>query len=124
MIGTNNIAGHQPNCEQASADETAVGIQTIVQDIRGRFPQTKILLLGLLPRNQGQYADDIAKVNSDLMNLVDNNWVYLVNMISQFEYSHTQQKTNLYISDELHLNEAGYLVWYQTMQGMYDALSS
>jgi hypothetical protein len=75
MIGTNNIGGNLPNCEQASADETAVGIQTIVQEIRGRFSQTKILLLGILPRDQGKYADVIARVNSDLMNLVDNNWV-------------------------------------------------
>jgi hypothetical protein len=46
-------------------------------------------------------------------------------MISQFEYSHTQQKTELYATpDMLHLNLAGYQVWYQTMKGLYDSLSN
>ncbi|CAF1424352.1 unnamed protein product [Adineta ricciae] len=124
MIGTNNLAGSSV-CQAASADETAVGIQTIVQEVRRRLPQTKILLLGILPRAQGLYADSIARVNLDLMNLVDNNWIHYMNMISQFQISHTQQKLELYDPTDpshTHLNLAGYQVWYQTMEPLFNQL--
>ncbi|MGA7156400.1 MAG: GDSL-type esterase/lipase family protein [Acidobacteriaceae bacterium] len=43
LIGTNNTAFGQ------SAEDTEVGIDAVVKDIEHRLPETKILLLGVLP---------------------------------------------------------------------------
>jgi lysophospholipase L1-like esterase len=43
LIGTNNTALGQ------SADDTELGIDAVVKDIEHRLPETKILLLGILP---------------------------------------------------------------------------
>ena len=42
MIGTNNAGSN-------SADEIAAGVTAIVQELRKRLPETKVLLLGVFP---------------------------------------------------------------------------
>src|SRR5262249_61955100 len=44
LIGTNNLADGQ------TPEQTADGIAMVVQAVRTQSPQTKILLLGILPR--------------------------------------------------------------------------
>ena len=44
LIGTNNTARYQQNAVQAEA-----GIDAVVAELRSRLPQTRILLLGILP---------------------------------------------------------------------------
>lgn len=46
MIGTNNL-GYYP---QLTAEEDATSIEAVVDELHKRLPQTKVLLLGVLPR--------------------------------------------------------------------------
>ncbi|MDB4838015.1 GDSL-type esterase/lipase family protein [Marinomonas sp.] len=46
LIGTNNT-GHR----QDKAEDTALGIQAVLQAIEGKLPNTKILLLAIFPRS-------------------------------------------------------------------------
>jgi lysophospholipase L1-like esterase len=51
LIGANNLGRlHWP------ADENIVGIDTVVGETRRRLPQTKILLLGILPSERSDWA--------------------------------------------------------------------
>jgi beta-glucosidase len=113
MIGTNNID------DGATPDEIAVGVQTICQELRNQLPNTRILLLGILPRSGGaSISDAVAQINSKLINLDDGYWIRFLNMISAFEISHTQVKPELY-KDDRHLTPAGYEVWYMSMESWF-----
>jgi lysophospholipase L1-like esterase len=63
MIGTNNTAARQ------SADDTTIGIETVVDRVEEKLPATKILLLGILPTDlptpPGKAATDAA-INQSL----------------------------------------------------------
>jgi lysophospholipase L1-like esterase/Ca2+-binding EF-hand superfamily protein len=62
MIGTNNLGWGQ------STAATAAGITKIVRELQGQLPRTRILLLGILPRNrpQDQIRSDISQVNATI----------------------------------------------------------
>ena len=51
LIGANNL-GYL----HWSADDTVLGIDTIVRSLRQRLPHTKLLLLGILPSDRTQWA--------------------------------------------------------------------
>jgi lysophospholipase L1-like esterase len=53
LIGANNL-GHL----HWSADDTVLGIDTIVNDLRRRLPSTKLLLLGVLPSDRSTWATE------------------------------------------------------------------
>ena len=53
MIGTNNT-GHR-KAEEPAAD-TAAGVKAIIDRLHSKFPDTKVLLLGIFPR--GEKPDD------------------------------------------------------------------
>jgi lysophospholipase L1-like esterase len=53
LIGANNL-GYL----HWSADDTVLGIETIVRDLRQRLPHTKLLLLGILPSDRTAWATE------------------------------------------------------------------
>jgi lysophospholipase L1-like esterase len=53
LIGANNL-GHL----HWSADDTVLGIDTIVNDLRRRLPSTKLLLLGVLPSDRSAWVTE------------------------------------------------------------------
>jgi len=63
LIGTNNL-GHQA----ATAEQTLVGMQAILDVLRGQAPQATILLLEIFPRGErfNPMRGDIAQINQVL----------------------------------------------------------
>ncbi|CAF0793468.1 unnamed protein product [Didymodactylos carnosus] len=115
-IGTNNIGAD-------TGDDIAKGIETIVRDIRTMLPQTRILLLGVLPRNNGRFNDKITRVNTVISALDDSYWIKYLDMTWSFQNSVDQVKPELFTADLLHLAVPGYQMWYQTMEPLfYDML--
>ncbi|HEY3847605.1 MAG TPA: GDSL-type esterase/lipase family protein [Acetobacteraceae bacterium] len=53
LIGANNL-GHL----HWSADDTVLGIDTIVSELRHRLPTTRLLLLGILPSERSDWATE------------------------------------------------------------------
>jgi lysophospholipase L1-like esterase len=51
LIGANNMG--RPHW---SAEDTVLGIETIVQELRRRLPNTKLLLLSVLPSDRGEWV--------------------------------------------------------------------
>ena len=112
-IGTNNLGG-------ATEDEIALGIQTIVQDLRRMLPQTRILLLSVLPRNNVQWISDaVTRINTAISKLDDGYWIRYLDMTWSFQNSPVQVKPELYDPDLLHLAVPGYQMWYQTMEPLF-----
>jgi lysophospholipase L1-like esterase len=107
MIGTNN-SNNQDNTEA----EILEGVAAIVQQIRTRQPDTKILLLGIFPRGKTFSAQrgKILQVNEALARLDDGSHIFYLDLGSQYIENDGSISKSI-MPDYLHPNEAGYRIW-------------
>ena len=119
MIGTNNLYG---DFNAGSDEEIATGITKIVTILREKLPKTRILLCGLLPRQNEYFSGRIARINKIVSQLDDGNAVRFLDMGDKFQTALGKVKPELYNTDQLHPVAAGYLVWADTMQPLFDAM--
>ena len=111
-VGTNNIcypnAGH---CDGAdSPQDTAEGIEANVDYLRQVYPNTHILLLGLLPRDQysdGEHRQPIIETNAIISQLDDGQFVHYMDVGAEFLESDGQISSDV-MFDYLHPTETGY----------------
>ena len=110
MIGTNNLG----NAPQATPEDTAAGVKCIVEKIKEKLPESKLLLLGVFPR--GAKKDDpfraqIKTLNETIAKLDDEGkTVKYLDIGDKF----LDQEGNLpadVMPDALHPNEKGYQIW-------------
>ncbi len=113
MIGTNN-AGHR----QDPPEQTAAGIKAIVEQLRQRLPETKVLLLAIFPR--GKDANDRLRKLNDATNEIiadyaDGKHVFYLDISSTFlDDDGTLPKSIM--PDLLHPNPKGYALWAEAME--------
>jgi arylsulfatase A-like enzyme/lysophospholipase L1-like esterase len=113
MIGTNNT-GHRMQDPQ----ETAAGIQRILNLLQERSPNTKILLLGIFPRAEQPF--DEARLNNVAINQVirrfaDDQRVFFRDLSDVFlNPDGTLPKTVM--PDSLHLSPEGYQRWAEAIE--------
>lgn len=119
MVGTDNLGDALSDGTDA---EVAQGIAAVVHALRRRLPRTRILLLGLLPRQDVSYCRRVAAVNSFLPALADGSHVRYLDMGRRFLLSPGHINRALYTHDQLHLTPAGYHLWATAMQPLFDAM--
>jgi lysophospholipase L1-like esterase len=112
MIGTNNSNG-----EDNTPGQIAEGIAAIVNKLRERLPNTKILLLGIFPRgeNFNPQRGKLTQVNQVLAGLHDGKNVHY------FDFGHrflTRDGILLadIMPDYLHLSPKGYQIWADAIE--------
>lgn len=111
MIGTNN----GPD----SAQDVALGIKTIITDIQQRLPTTRILLLGIFPRNE--HPDPVRAKNEEINKLISayanpqnpKRVVYLD--IGEKFLTPQQVLSKDIMPDLLHPNIKGYQIWAEAI---------
>ena len=106
LIGTNNCAsGHKP-------DDIALGIRAILDTVKSKSPQSKVLLISILPR-----ADDPAKeaactaVNALIQKFDDNGANVKFLDIRKSFMDGEKQNADAFAADHLHLSAKGYDVF-------------
>jgi lysophospholipase L1-like esterase len=112
LIGTNN-SGKGRN----TPPEILEGVTAVVNQIRARQPDTKILLLAIFPRGQtfnGQRGD-ILQVNQALARLDDGSHIFYLDFGSQFIENDGSISKSI-MPDALHPNEAGYRIWANAIE--------
>ena len=115
MIGTINTGTrHDP------PEETAAGIQAILNTLHTRLPGTKILLLGVFPRSAS--GDDLfrrlnAAINDRIRHYADNQQIFFLDLSPLFLDGWGRVAQDL-MPDYLHPNERGYQVWADGMEDM------
>lgn len=113
MIGTNNT-GHRFD----PADQTAAGIKKIVDELRTRLPEAKILLLAIFPR--GAKPTDRMRVRNDEVNKIiagyaDGQHVFYKDLAKVFlEPDGTLTKHMM--PDLLHPSAHGYELWAKAIE--------
>jgi len=111
MIGTNN----QP--PRNTGEETADGIIAICKKLRMKLPETKILLLGIFPREPKPCAmrEELAKANKIASRIADGKKIYYLDIGQEFlERDGSISKEIMY--DHLHLTTKGYRIWAEAIE--------
>jgi beta-glucosidase len=114
-ISTNNI-GRDPD------KDIARGIQTVVQKLEQKMPNAKIILLGVLPRQGVSQDTSVEHINTAIAKLNDDKVVHYLDLGSHFRASLGNVKSNLYRSDQLHINKDGYALWHELMEKLFNKL--
>lgn len=110
MLGTNNMHSNTP-------EEIAEGIRAIVDTLRSKLPESKILLLGVFPRGQkpAPIRDRIADLNSRIAKYDDGKKVKYLD-IGQVFLSPDGTISRDLMPDFLHLTRLGYERWAEAME--------
>jgi lysophospholipase L1-like esterase len=109
LIGVNNIL----QCPDEKPEWVAAGIEKIVATAREKMPETKIVLMGILPaRNPASHPAHarIAAVNRLIANLDDGKQVRFLDIGSQFLDAEGNVRKDL-MPDAVHPNARGYQAW-------------
>jgi lysophospholipase L1-like esterase len=125
MIGTNNSASNTPE-EIFAADKKIVNL------IREKIPETKVLLLAIFPRGKRQNTNGtpdnyvlrmsvIRPTNDLLATLDDGKNVRYLDIGSKF-FGPDGQIPDTIMSDHLHPTAAGYQIWVDAMQPLLDEM--
>ncbi|MBC8097181.1 MAG: GDSL family lipase [Akkermansiaceae bacterium] len=112
MIGTNNS-----NKEDNTEADILEGVQAIVKQIRGRLPDTKLIVVGIFPRGQTFSAQrgKILQVNQALAKLADGRNVFYIDFgFQMIEPDGSIAKTVM--PDYLHLTDKGYEIWAEALE--------
>jgi lysophospholipase L1-like esterase len=119
MIGTNNfgLQGHPP-------DAVAKGVAAVVQNLRKKLPTSKVLLLGIFPRDEKAGSDArnlIKKVNDQIAGLDDKKNVRYLDIGGKFLQPDGSIAKEI-MPDFLHLSEKGYQIWADAMNPLLQQL--
>lgn len=109
MIGTNNIGRNE-------TEEIPGGIEAIVDQIRARQPQAKLLLLGIFPRgtpdSDGQLAVNV--INAEIAKLHDGEHIFYKDIGHVFTDENGVQIPEAW-ADGVHPATPGYKLWAEAI---------
>lgn len=124
MIGTNNSGQH-------NGEQIAAANRRIVELIRAKLPETKILLHAIFPRGPRKNKEGvvtyeaildaqkrmaaIAAANAGLAKLDDGQMVRFLDINDRF-LGNDGTIPNIIMPDQLHPNAAGYQLWAETIE--------
>ncbi|MEM7476803.1 MAG: platelet-activating factor acetylhydrolase IB subunit [Planctomycetota bacterium] len=113
MIGTNNT-GHRKDPPQ----ETADGIKAIIEKLHEKYPDTKVLLLGVFPRGASP-QDELRKINDGINAIIskldDGKKVHYLDISANFLDDRGVLPKSI-MPDLLHPNKKGYALWAEAME--------
>ena len=119
MIGTNNT-GHRMD----PADETALGIQFILSELKERLPDTKVLLLAVFPRDAdatGKHRVRNDEINERISKFADEKRVFFLDIADKFLDDEGVLPKSV-MADLLHPGAEGYRIWAEAMEPMIKKL--
>ena len=110
MIGTNNLGGRTPG---NTPEQIAEGITAIVTKFRTKFPEAKVLLLGIFPRgaaDTSRFRAPIKEINRIIAKLDDGKFVRYMDIGDKFLQPDGSISAEV-MPDGLHPSAKGYEIW-------------
>lgn len=111
LIGTNNFGLHNDKPK-----DTLRGVKAVIEKLREKLPESKILLMGLLPRDampDTDYRKRIKTLNAELAKLESDHVQYL-DIGDKYLAADGAIVKDL-MPDALHLSEEGYEIWAEAI---------
>ncbi|MEI8195867.1 MAG: GDSL-type esterase/lipase family protein [Phycisphaerae bacterium] len=118
-IGTNNLYG---DANGGTDEEIAQGVEAIVKAIQVMKPEVKILLTGIMPRQNEYFSGRVLKINEKLKVIGAGKNVAYVDCSDQFQESLGKMKAELYNKDLVHLTAGGYDLWATQLRPVLEKL--
>lgn len=112
-VGTNNLS------EGDSPADIAAGTTAIVQTLHEEFPETRILLMGILPRGESANSPlrtAVAATNALVQVIADGQNVFYVDLSPLLLGADGAFLPGLVQPDFVHLTSAGYEIWAQAIE--------
>lgn len=111
MIGTNNSGAN-------TSEQIAAGVTAIVEKLRAKLPETKVLILAIFPR--GENKDDTKRLvnegaNAQIQKLADGKMIYYLDIGPKFLAADGTLSRDV-MPDLLHLNEKSYRTWAESIE--------
>lgn len=113
MIGTNNIYGDHNSGTDAEITE---GVAKIVGLIHAKAPAAKVLLLGVLPRQNAFFTNRTAALNKELSAYAAKNKIQFIDASAKFLNADGSIAPALFKPDQVHLSAEGYGVLADAIQ--------
>jgi len=111
MIGTNNSNSN-------TSEQIAAGVKLIVEKLRTKLPETKVLVLAIFPRGADK-EDAKRKVNEganeSIKGLADDKMVFFLDIGPKFLEADGKLSKEV-MPDLLHLNEKSYKTWAESIE--------
>ncbi len=124
MVGTNDVGSNPPQDNvDAKVDDIVRGIRAIVDLVREKAPEAKIVLMGITPRNDGgsmRAMPMIDRINSEISKLASDNVFYL-NINDQLADGSGKLIDGV-TDDGLHLSVRGYQIWADALKPIFKRL--
>ena len=111
MIGTNNSSSN-------TSEQIAEGVKAIVEKLRTKLPETKVLVLAIFPRgkdNEDKNRQVNAGTNEIIAKLADDKNVFFLDIGPKFLDASGNLSTEV-MPDRLHLNEKSYRTWAEATE--------
>jgi len=112
MIGTNNSNKNKDGTDAYTDSDILEGVTAVVNEIRRRQPDTKIILLGIFPRGKAfnPQRGRLLEINQVLAKLDDGKNIFYLDFGSQLIEKDGSIAPDM-MKDALHPGEAGYKIW-------------
>ncbi len=113
MIGTNNTGHQGRNGYSSPAPQTADGVKAILDKLKTKAPEAKILLLAIFPRGADKndaYRKQNEETNSLIEKFADGKTVIYLNIGEKFLNADGTVDPAI-MPDKLHLSAKGYEIW-------------
>jgi len=124
MIGTNNTGKERDKkTPRNTPDQVIAGVTAVVNDIRAKLPDSKILLLAIFPRGDGgpEQQAQIDEINPAIARLADGRMVKFLDIGSKFLDSEGKVSEAV-MPGLLHPNAKGYQIWADAMNPTLDEM--
>ena len=119
LAGTNNV-GKTPGDDAKVADVTR-GVTALVKLSHEKAPGATIILMGILPRNDGPVVPTINRINANLAKLADGKAVRYLNINDRLADASGKLFDGMTV-DQLHLSLKGYQVWADALKPIFTEL--
>jgi lysophospholipase L1-like esterase len=123
LAGTNNV-GKFPASE-AKISEVTRGIRVLLDTLREKAPRATIIVLGILPRNDGAkptaVMPTIDRINEGIAKLADGKTIRYLNINDKLADREGKLFDGMTV-DRLHLSAKGYQVWADALKPLLTEL--
>jgi len=126
LVGTNDLPKDQGGYAPRTVQEDAAGVKAILDVMKQKQPQAKILLLSVFPRqdkinaSNAEYREDlnpkIKELNALLARMDDGKQVKFLDIYDKFLDKNGNLLPGVMQKDNLHPAEPGYDIWAEAMQ--------
>lgn len=120
LIGTNNagMVAESKGAYRCTPEQTAAGVAAILEQVKTRCPQARILLMGILPRTEAEDPANLQNLatNPLLKRLADGKRVVWMDIGAKFVNPQNNDATLKWMPDLLHLNTDAYRVWAEAIR--------